>query len=215
MIDLVLVVRAHHKTCVIIDGTIGKSVENSHCGDPCFVVDKLLWHNRSIMSTPFFDNLYIFCYDWSINQKGGNVKKKKNKVGRPPLYNDEIANVIFTRLSKGEALVDICDDADMPSAVTVWRWTQAHQDFGKMYERAKELCGEYYSALVLGVARDDNRTVPNRRLEIDALKWTSGRLRTVRKDKEECPEAEELSVDDKKELFERLRAELSELGQDD
>ena len=53
------------------------------------------------------------------------AKKKapaKRPVGRPALYNDELAMEICRRVENGERLTKICKEDGMPAFGTIWHW---------------------------------------------------------------------------------------------
>lgn len=60
---------------------------------------------------------------------------RRGGQGRPPgIYASKfdwgVAEAICQRLAAGESLRAICADPAMPTAKTVWNWTQAHPEFG-------------------------------------------------------------------------------------
>ena len=64
--------------------------------------------------------------------------KPKHPGGRPTLYNEDIAGIICGRLAAGESLNRICRDDEMPSIVAVYSWLAKHEEFLKLYTRARE-----------------------------------------------------------------------------
>jgi hypothetical protein len=55
--------------------------------------------------------------------------KPSKKIGRPPEYNEEIADEICERLSIGQTLSSICNLQGMPNYSTVWRWESSNEEF--------------------------------------------------------------------------------------
>ena len=98
-------------------------------------------------------------------------------MGRPTKYNDEIADEICDRLSCGESLSSILRDDHMPHALSVRRWREAKPDFRTKYETARECQEEYYCDEILKVSKDKSKVYLDRKLEMDALKWVSSRMR--------------------------------------
>ncbi len=117
------------------------------------------------------------------------------RMGRPPIYSDEIAEKICSRLANGESLRSICRDKDMPDAATVYRWILNDDAFCKQYERARELQADTLADETLEIA-DDGRNdwmerqgdgnagwqlngehVQRSRLRIDQRKWMAGKLK--------------------------------------
>lgn len=52
-----------------------------------------------------------------------------NPVGRPSLRTPEVESEIFTRLTNGEDMVAICQDAHMPGRSTVCAWMESDPAF--------------------------------------------------------------------------------------
>ena len=77
-------------------------------------------------------------------------------IGRPSDYNPEIAAKICERMALGETLTDICKDEGFPSRVSVWRWTEAHEDFRNAYSRARECQMESWADDIVHIS-DDSR----------------------------------------------------------
>lgn len=69
------------------------------------------------------------------------VRKQAKKTGRPTDYTKALGLEICLRLAKGDTLIKICDDEDMPSTTTVYRWREEKNEkggFRDMYARARE-----------------------------------------------------------------------------
>lgn len=97
-------------------------------------------------------------------------------IGRPSDFTPDTANAICERIAKGESLRSICSDKDMPATTTVLRWLEAHEAFRIQYARAREKQADHYADEIVEIA--DKATDANlARLQIDARKWTAGKLR--------------------------------------
>jgi len=59
-------------------------------------------------------------------------------VGRPSSYSDALADTVCERMLNGESLVKICEDEEMPSRTTIYRWMDARPDFVARCARARE-----------------------------------------------------------------------------
>ncbi|MDX1117037.1 terminase small subunit protein [Sinorhizobium medicae] len=110
-------------------------------------------------------------------------------------YTEEIALRICERLADGESLKAMCEDEDMPSKSTVFKWLSENPTFSDMYARAREAQADALFDDVLSIADDgrndwmqrnfgeDTRWVENgealrrSQLRIDARKWMAGKLR--------------------------------------
>lgn len=110
-------------------------------------------------------------------------------------YTEEIALRICERLADGESLKAMCEDEDMPSKSTVFKWLSENPTFSDMYARAREAQADALFDDVLSIADDgrndwmqrnfgeETRWVENgealrrSQLRIDARKWMAGKLR--------------------------------------
>lgn len=112
-------------------------------------------------------------------------------------FTDEMADVICERISNGESLKGICEDADTPSKSTVFKWLADIPAFSDKYARAREMQADSIFDEILDIADDarndwmkargsdgeDDRYVLNgehvqrMKLRIDARKWMAGKLR--------------------------------------
>ena len=130
--------------------------------------------------------------------RGGRKKIKakgirKGAMGRPFVYSEELAEKIFSRMSRGESLTRILRDDGMPDMTQIWRWLDKPitEDFRTRYARARELQAH---ALIDGVfdisddARNDyavddngNRIIDHEhinrsRLRVDTRKWYASKV---------------------------------------
>lgn len=103
--------------------------------------------------------------------------------GRPSSYSPEIAQEICERLAACESVSKICTDEHMPSESTVFLWLLKRDDFSEQYARARKSRAD---ARVEGIDRviQDMRTgaidYNQARVEIDAIKWQSGKENSER-----------------------------------
>lgn len=102
---------------------------------------------------------------------------------------------ILERISDGESLKSICDDKDMPSRMSFFRWIASDKELEKRYKYAREEQADAIFDEVLCIADDarndwmaandgDNAAyklngehVQRSRIRIDARKWVAGKLR--------------------------------------
>lgn len=100
------------------------------------------------------------------------------KMGRPTLFNDELAERIVERLASGEPLKKICQDEDMPNYMTVLKWQDRHPDFGMLSARAKQDGTHALADECLSIADDPHIDPADKRVRIDTRirligKWNS------------------------------------------
>lgn len=75
-------------------------------------------------------------------------------AGRPPIYTDEIADVICERIASGESLRRILKDEGMPSMPTVMRWALNIPEFESKYARARQMQAEVWADEMIDIADD-------------------------------------------------------------
>lgn len=117
-------------------------------------------------------------------------------MGRPSLYNDEIAMDICARLANGESLLKICRSEGYPDRGTVFRWIIAHDDFRHKYDAAREMQAELFADELNEIADDgtndwmesadkdggvgyklNGEHIQRSRLRIDTRKWIASKLK--------------------------------------
>lgn len=74
--------------------------------------------------------------------RDARARAGRSFVGRPPVYCQATAEMIFERLCQGEGLVAICRDPDMPAASTVYRWIAQDLAFREAVTLAREIAAE-------------------------------------------------------------------------
>lgn len=98
-------------------------------------------------------------------------------VGRPSSYCRATAEAIFERLCTGEAMVRICEDADMPVASTVYKWMHDIAEFRDAVALAREIQADRLGAegwQMAGGATPETAYVTDVRLK--HLRWYAGKL---------------------------------------
>lgn len=118
-------------------------------------------------------------------------------MGRPSDYSHEVADQICERIADGESLKGICEDAEMPSKSTVFKWLSIHAEFADKYARARETQADAIFDEILDIAddgrndwmerkdaedenlgwRENGEALRRSQLRIDARKWMAGKLR--------------------------------------
>jgi hypothetical protein len=96
--------------------------------------------------------------------------------GRPTNYSQETADEICSRIIESDyGLEQICEDDDLPSARTVFRWLAANDDFRQQYARAKEVQGHVQADRGIRDALTATDASLGR-LKFDARKWAASKL---------------------------------------
>jgi len=104
---------------------------------------------------------------------------------------------ICERLADGESLKAMCDDDDMPSRTSVFKWLGMYKEFSDMYVRAREEQADAIFDEILAISddgrndwmekqddeggnigwRENGEAIRRSQLRIDARKWMAGKLR--------------------------------------
>jgi len=105
------------------------------------------------------------------------AERGRQAPDRPAIYDAAVAEAICRRIAHGEALADICRDADLPSHVTVHAWARRSPAFAYMLELAREQQAQVKLDLAWKIARDAApATVQLARLRIATLRRQAARL---------------------------------------
>ena len=115
-------------------------------------------------------------------------------VGRPSIFNQDIADQMCEQLTDGVSLRSICRADDMPAIATVYRWFRENPPFREQFELAFMNRADTHREEILEIA--DNATndwmekndpnnagfvvngehIQRSRLRIDARKWVSSKM---------------------------------------
>lgn len=106
-------------------------------------------------------------------QKPVAPKVGKHAGGRPTKRSEALAELICDRISKGEALSEICDPEDLKrpcSYVFVWEWQRDDPEFAKKFASAREVQAEFYAdeCMRIADAAHDRDSSSAARIQIDA-----------------------------------------------
>lgn len=111
------------------------------------------------------------------------------KVGRPTLYSQSLADKICEQLSQGISLRTVCLADDIPSAATVFTWLRTNKEFLEQYVRAKEESAEAHNEMLLDLGDEaitlsqsvdpkvSNAVVSAVKLKADNLKWVMSKMK--------------------------------------
>jgi hypothetical protein len=118
------------------------------------------------------------------------------KKGRPTLYSEDVGLDILARLEMGESLRAICRDENMPSEVSVRRWSlDAKHPFSAQFARAREvgylrmaeelleICDDGTNDYVEREGKDgstysavDHEHISRSKLRVDTRKWVLSKM---------------------------------------
>lgn len=143
------------------------------------------------------------------------MSKKKQAVGRPTIYTDELAQLICSRIASGESIRRICKEDEMPvmSTVMLWLVDGNHSFFSEQYAKARQIQAETLADELFDIADDgsndyssftnsdgeaayklNGEAVARSRLRVDTRKWYLSKVLPRFADKkEESSGAEQLA----------------------
>ena len=94
-----------------------------------------------------------------------------------PAFSEELFDTICNRMASGESLREICDEKDMPSQTSVFRWLAADEGLSERYARAREAQQETHLEQMFAIADGATpATVNVDRLRVDVRKWVMSKL---------------------------------------
>lgn len=118
--------------------------------------------------------------------------------GRPPIFTEELAIAILTRIVEGESLRSICRDPAMPALSTVLKWRRDNVEFAQQYTRAMIDRADTHHEDILEISDDarndwmerhdpenpgynfNGEHVQRAKLRVEARKWSTARMnRTI------------------------------------
>lgn len=111
-------------------------------------------------------------------KKKGSKVKVTNPVGAPSTYTIEKADEICNMISRGSNINKITDMEGFPTAATIYNWFEKHPDFLSKYMRAREARANWRADRVDDVLSDMRAGIIDynqARIEIDAIKWQTGK----------------------------------------
>ena len=120
--------------------------------------------------------------------------------------NKTVMTEIANRLGSGETLLSICRDEGMPGYRTVTRAVMQDDELFEIYRKGRLMQAEFYADHINEIAMaplpDDvdprmlNAEVQRRRLEVDTLKFTMGKLQPwgLRDKKEDAPAQQSITI---------------------
>ena len=120
--------------------------------------------------------------------------------------NKTLMTQIADRLGSGETLLKICAEEGMPGYRTVTRAVLKDDERYEIYRKGRLMQAEFYSDHINDIAMSPlpqdldprmlNAEVQRRRLEVDTLKFTMGKLQPwgLRDKKEEAPAQQSITI---------------------
>lgn len=97
-------------------------------------------------------------------------EKPRKKMGRPTLYNEDLATDIISQIMMGLSTRKVCEQDGMPNRDTLYQWLAKNPDFADQYARACKLRREEKFERLEDIA-DVEEDVARARLKVDVIKW--------------------------------------------
>jgi hypothetical protein len=90
-------------------------------------------------------------------------------------YSDDLAARICEHVADGLSLKEACELPGMPARRTAYKWLGEHDNFVRMYARAREERADLIADEIVSIA--DSEPDPNKaRVRIDARKWWAAKV---------------------------------------
>ena len=132
----------------------------------------------------------------------------KKPAHRPSGYSDARADRICAAIAQGQPLVKACE-AETIDYSTAVRWLREREYFRANYAQAREDQADWHADEVLAIADDATLTPDDRRVRIDARKWSAGKMKPKRYgDKLQTEQSVTLTVATKEQRDAAYRAAL-------
>lgn len=121
--------------------------------------------------------------------------EEDNKIGRPTLYTQELADKFCAEIALGKSVRTACYEEGFPSPATIFRWLGENKEFQDKYAYATQERTEAMAEDLLDIADDgsndlmtitkgnytyevENKEVTNRsRLRVDTRKWLMSKMK--------------------------------------
>lgn len=116
-------------------------------------------------------------------------------MARPSKYSKKTAQDICDRISEGEFLTAIAEEAKYPHCRTLYRWLDKHEEFRQMYARAQQDRCNYWLREIMQISDDGQNDYMKRtgkygktyigpkhdhisrsKLRVDTRKWAMAKL---------------------------------------
>lgn len=124
------------------------------------------------------------------------MNEDKRKTGRPSIYTEELANKICERMARGEPIVQICKDEDMPNNDTIYSWVLENKGadkdgkngFSDKYRLGREAQAEFLFEELLTISDRSDEIVEgadrmiagalaaNQKLKVETRKWVISKI---------------------------------------
>ena len=114
--------------------------------------------------------------------------KRQRPWARPDAYRPQIGETICRALAGGMSLLEICAMEGMPVTGTVYEWLRNHDDFARLYRRARRMQADVLADRAWEIAQAATpETLKVARLQFDVIRWRATRVapKAYRDDEEE------------------------------
>jgi len=101
-------------------------------------------------------------------------EQEHRERNKPVEFTQELFDSICDKLSEGQSLRKICEDDEMPTKATIFRWLRDKKELRDQYARAKEESSDAFAEEMMDIIKDtkeDSNAIQKARLQIDTMKW--------------------------------------------
>jgi hypothetical protein len=106
---------------------------------------------------------------------------KPNTATKPTELTPFLASQICDRIIYGVTLTAICDEPEMPTLRTVYRWLETNDAFAKELETARRFAADWIADECIELLKNKGNEAPEMlRLRIETRQWLCGVLHPER-----------------------------------
>lgn len=122
--------------------------------------------------------------------KTSSMDEKPNKIGRPTIYTEELAEEFCSLIAQGKSVNSICRDyEDMPVSSTIFAWLAKNKEFSEKYDKATEARTAAHHEMLLEMGdealedskivdpKSSNAVVQAHKLRADNFKWAMSKMK--------------------------------------
>jgi hypothetical protein len=100
----------------------------------------------------------------------------RREPGRPSTYSQERAVAVYERIIERGSVRKACQDPDMPSEHTLYKWAVREAEFSQLFTRAREIAMHRVAEDLLEIADDPSLDPLDKRVRVDTRRWLMGKL---------------------------------------
>ena len=107
-----------------------------------------------------------------------------------------LSNNICQKLMEGKPLTQICQEKDLPSLTTIYKWINSNPSFAKQITQARKVgCQTYLDKMITELETASHKDVPILREKLHHYRWLASKLLpTLYGDKQEIVQDTKITI---------------------